>query len=275
MKYFFLLLAILFIADSNDYLIKVTSLGEEGRYDYYPKKFKKGIIYTSFLAKEGVSGGLVSQIFYSKISENEFLSKPINIEVEGVSWQHCGSPEYVPSSNEFYFSMNNEIKSPKEVVKMGLYKGRLQNDMIIETERLLFCSPDFDFTHLTISDNGLTLIFSSSLNGTMKLYEAKRDSINEGWEDYSLIKGITGKTITFPNLLNDSLLTYAKKTENNDFDIFIAKNKNGVWSESKNWEELNSTADDFGVEMIDSTSGYFTSNREGKIDKIFYFNTEN
>ena len=119
------------------------------------------------------------------------------------------------------------------------------------------------------------LFFSSSLNGTMKLYEAKRDSINEVWEDYSLIKGITGKTITFPNLLNDSLLTYAKKTENNDFDIFIAKNKNGVWTEARNWEELNSTADDFGVEMIDSISGYFTSNREGKIDEIFYFNTEN
>jgi len=71
-------------------------------------------------------------------------------------------------------------------------------------------------------------------------------------------------------------ITYSKKITDRGYDIFIAKKINSQWVEIGSWDQLNSPYDDLGVEMIDDTTGYFSSNRdsEGQVDKIYFFDAK-
>jgi len=278
LRYIILFFLVLIAENSNDFIIKPTTISRIDRYDFYPKKFDEGILFSSY-NKDDLSALWTgrSKIYFSKIFDNDFLSDPIEVVIEGDSSLHYAAAEYVPISDELYFNRNNNSSttSTKEINNLGIYKGYFENNRVADIKKLKFCSPKYSYYHPTISDDGLSMIFSSNLDGEIKLYETKREFIGEEWNKIKLIEEIVGKNIWFPNLLNDSTLTYSREIENTKLDIFIANKINGVWKESKNWVELNSVHDDFGVELIDSLNGYFSSNRNDNVDNIFYFKVEN
>lgn len=265
---------VLEILNTNDYSIKKTFIEQEEAKGFQVKKFNNGLIYTAYIEYVSAHGNMIkiSKILYSEILNKELLTTPQLIEIDGLKY-NCGSPEFVPLSQEFYFSTNNK-KPTNGMRRLSLYRGKLVNNQIKNIEKLDFSNQDFELPHLTISDDGLTLIFNCNLDGELKFYESKRQSIHEEWGDIYLIDGIKGKILGFPNLLSNNYLTYSKQIPDRGYDIFIAKKVNSQWIEIGSWDQLNSPFDDLGVEMIDATSGYFSSNRDsdGQVDKIYYFN---
>lgn len=287
MKYLSLLVfCTFFIGQPKPYEIKMVSVGNFERNDFCPKKYENGLFFSSII--KGENSPSFSEIYYAENINEEVLGKIQQIEVLDRNFGNCGATEFKPINQELIFSMTNKMSGLKvkykkngkidkkrsiKIKNTGLYWGVMKNYEVRESQLLHFCDINFNFSHPTLSEDGLTLIFSSDVLGNgMKLFETKRSSIDEDWGDYRFLEEIKGDQLIFPNLLNDTLLTYSRQLEPGNLDIFVATKLNGKWNNIRNWIELNSPQDDHGVEMIDSVSGYFSSNRTFSGDKLYYFN---
>ncbi|MEL6718099.1 MAG: hypothetical protein AAFO82_01385, partial [Bacteroidota bacterium] len=175
---------------------------------------------------------------------------------------------------------NRNMTSEEGLMKIGIFSAYYEEGEIYACTKLNFCYERYNYLHPTLSRDGLTMIFSSDEQGTYQLYITYRDDLDSEWRAPMSFESVNQHFeegyIVFPTLVNDNLLIFSVRSPegSSDLDIYKTEKKDGVWGTPKNWEALNSQYDDFGVEMINETSGYFTSNRDFEKDKIYYFKIE-
>ena len=155
-----------------------------------------------------------------------------------------------------------------------LFTGSLIKSEIRDIKQLKFCKPHNYYGHPTVSSDGLTIIFSSGTRDRQQLYESKRKTLYHDWsapEPVNELNSLAG--ISTPKFINDSLLTFSafSMESPNNYDIFKASKSSDGWNVNGAWSELNSKWRDFGLEMVDSISGYFSSGRNGETVQIYYF----
>ncbi|HFA52241.1 MAG TPA: hypothetical protein ENJ95_24750 [Bacteroidetes bacterium] len=270
MKKLLLLFFFPFLLGGPDgYIIEMVSISEIGRDEYAPRKFDKGLLF-SVMDKSNYSN-----LYYSEIIDKDKLGHLQKVKFDILNNHHIGTAEYCSASRELIFTGNNSERY-KGINRLALFRGVFTKGTVNEISKLDFCSARYNYSYPTLSENGLTLIFSSNIkDGKHLLHRSKRDSINGEWSSPELIDELDfGTNCMFPNLINDSLLVFAANMDKygkGGLDIYKSKYIDGHWSSPENWEELNSEYDDFGVEMMDEKSGYFTSHRNFDKDKIYYF----
>jgi hypothetical protein len=270
MKNILLFLFPFLFSGADEYIIEMVSISEMSRDEYAPRKFDSGLIFTII----DKNRSHFSKLYYAEIINKDILDFVQEITFDISTDYHVGIAEYCEVSGESIFTLTNPNRHGSRH-GLALYCGYFDGYKVTRIKELDFCLNEYSYLYPTLSSDGLTLIYSSNLEGELyNLYQSKRDSIMGEWSCPELIEELDiGFNSLFPNLINDSLLVYSAEYEDGKggLDIYKSKKINGEWAFPENWQELNSEKDDFGVEMMDEKSGYFTSRRNTETDKIYYF----
>ncbi len=258
---------------SDEYIIEMVSISEESRDEYSPCKFGDGLLISIIDREEDY----YTKLYYAEIIDGSNLSPLQEVPFNLSNNYHIGVADYCEKNQELIFTQTN-LEMHDGRFGLSLYSGHIEKDAIVNLNRLDFCSNEFTYLHPTLSPDGLELIFSSNMQGSgYKLFVSKRNTIKEKWLYPELIDELDiGGSVLFPKIINDSLMLYSAILDGGKggLDIYKSKRIDAVWTFPENWKELNSESDDFGVEMLDETSGYFTSRRNSETDKIYYFEIE-
>lgn len=302
MKNILLFLFPFLFSGSDGYIIEMVSISEEGRPDMVPRKIEKGILFTSFEKYEFdpsdfKGGGSFSygeysyKLYYADILEKGILSEPVEVvfDLNYLGTNDYGSSaviyainrsrgmaDYCEITGELFFSMivKRQIEVGYSQSDWAIFKGVLKDGIVTNIERLSFYKQNLSYMSPTISSDGKLLIYSICEGDSCGLYYSIRKKMDGEWSKSTYMEVFeNGYSNTFPNLINDSLLVFSSDDEigKGGLDIYKSEKINGVWNFPENWQELNSEKDDFGVEMMDEKSGYFTSGRDAETDKIYYF----
>jgi outer membrane protein OmpA-like peptidoglycan-associated protein/tetratricopeptide (TPR) repeat protein len=193
-----------------------------------------------------------------------------------------GPISFTKDFNTVYFTRNNTKKS--ELSVEGTYKLKFMSatmDMggFTNIERLPFVINDFNYAHPSISQDGMTLYFSSDMaggKGGMDIYVCKKDSFGVWSEPKNLGTSVnTAGNEIFPFVSAKGTLYFSSNGRDGlgGLDIFECKILNGKPSSSYNMgEPVNSKDDDFGIFLVeDCKSGFISSNRKsGGMDDDIY-----
>ncbi len=199
------------------------------------------------------------------------FSKEIN------SHSHEG-PFAVNGENIYFTRVVTTKVNGKKGYTRKIYEGYIDGE---EMAPLPFCTDEVSVCHPTLSDDGLTMIFSADMDdsGHMDLYQTSY--IGDVWSTPSRLAGEvnTESHEFFPNIFRDSMLVFSSDRVGGygGYDLYATVFRNGRWTAPQLVPEpLNSQWDDLGLIMrADSKKGYFTSNRpggEGK-DDIYSFSS--
>lgn len=191
-------------------------------------------------------------------------------------------------NKRFYFTRNNYIdgKPQKDASGKMLLKimvadfvdGKLKNE-----KECSFNSNEFSCAHPTISDDGLTLYFTSSMKGGyggMDLYSVTIDSVGSFGVPKNMGPMVNSPLDElFPFYHSGKKLLFYSSNGHYGFgglDVFLSKlDKTGMAKNVQNLgEPLNTSKDDFSfLNNGLQTSGYVASNREGGIgdDDLYRF----
>lgn len=296
MKNFILLFLFPFLFGGDDeYFIKMVSISKEPMVFFSPLKINNSLLLTveDKRKMKGLHSNYI-EIYYSDLLDEGELSdiKKIKFNLPKKSggiykelFFSFGIADHHPSKSELFFTCNyqklrrspnlNSYGEDVVMISLSIGVGVLQDGGVDKYEILPFCDGKINYYHPTISSDGKTLIFGSDMNGISNLYYSERNLYRGTWSEPKLIEELESEFLTSsPKLINDSLLVYSMidtLTGNGGLDIYRSEKINGVWSFPENWEELNSEFDDYGVEMIDENSGYFSSTRDSSNAKLYYF----
>ena len=165
---------------------------------------------------------------------------------------------------------------------LKLYRASLVNGKWIDIIEVPFNSNNYSVAHPALSPDEKTLYFASNMPGTKGQSDIFKVEIT-GDNTYSTPLNLTGSLNTegretFPHITQDNELYFASDGQLGlgGLDIFVTKlDKEGNPGDIINvGAPINGPMDDFAF-LIDlpSSSGYFSSNRDGGIglDDIFYF----
>jgi len=270
MKNFLLILFLsLTIKGENTYSIQPANFVTGTIANYGVTKLNDGILFV------GLDELLLTDFYLANIISDNKFGKVRKVKLLKQQIKRLGLPTYVERSNELIFPMSGNL-SLGYYSKFNLFTGTLEGNKVKNVKRINFCHSGIRYNSPTVSSDGLTMIFSARKSGITKLYQTKRKTIKDNWQLPTLIKELSSFELTAPKLLNDSLLTFSGKSESNpeDRDIYFAPKVDGKWKPTRNWKELNSEYLDFGVVMVDSISGYYSSYRNGGEAQIYYFKME-
>ena len=200
---------------------------------------------------------------------------------------HEGPAVLAPGDSVMYFTRDNYIKkkvgkSVADVVLLKIYKATKKDTVWTNITALPFNSNDFSCGHPALTADGNTMYFVSDMPGGIggtDIWIAAKSGDTWGTPVNA------GRTINtpynemFPYLQRDSVLFFSSEGHYSlgGLDVFKTIKSNGEWSTPQNMKApLNSSADDFGVLIKDTTvlSGYVSSNRasfDSGIDQIYTF----
>ena len=272
-KLLFLFFLSFWSGDGDGYLIEMVS-GLEKHIDYYaPKNHGKGMFFST-LPKFNTGQIGVSSIYYSESANKNQLSqaKKVKIKSPFLRGFEVGNLEICEQTQEVFFLANPPPNTEGRILS-SIYRGYMDGRKIKNIEPLPFCNGSHSYMQATISPDGKSLVCISAEN-PIGLYQSTRTSFNDEWSSPELINEFAdGQSKLFPNFINDTLLTFSSNMEygNGLYDIYKSKKINGIWMPPENWKELNSEQNDFGVDMIDEKSGYFSSDRDYGAAKLYYF----
>lgn len=269
------LILLLSIEKTNTYQIELANLETENVANYHVTKLNHGILFLGVKEKKKSYDNFsryTSDYYFSEILGPNKFGEIKKIKIKGRQQRKLGAPTFIEESNELIFPMSPKATTRRDADNgYKLFFGYLIGNEIKDVEPLNFQQPKGHYSSPTVSANGLTLIFKKD----EYFFESKRKTIYEDWPEPMLIEELVPLNPILPRFINDSLLTFsaASGKEIGSDDIYTALNFNGQWMPTRPWEELNSEWTDFGVTMIDSVSGYYSSGRNGETIQIYYFNT--
>lgn len=241
-------------------------------YLYFSSNKRRATI-TSVQSEDGES---FFDIYRAEIKDKEKLKNKVEPLSDSVNKTFNEVSACITTDNTIYFSSNSfgEIKK-KKIGKYGIYSYKLDSNKNVRPFE--YNNPKFNVAHPTVSEDGKLLIFSSDNiagEGMTDLYFCEK--IEEKWsEPRNLGININTKFMeTFPNLHGNSLyFSSNRKGGKGGLDLYVSNYDGKNWSPPKPLPEpLNTKYDDFGFTLNkDLKSGYFTSNRKKKIDRLYYF----
>jgi outer membrane protein OmpA-like peptidoglycan-associated protein len=191
-------------------------------------------------------------------------------------------PAAFSNDSVMYFTRDNymgkkEQKDNNKVVDLKIYQSTNRNNVWTSVQEVPFNSKDYSTGHPTLSKDGNTMYFVSDMPGGL------------GGTDIWMTKKVDGKwgapvnmgpnintffDEMFPTLVGDTMLYFSSLGHINigGLDIFTSVLRNGVWSEAENMGyPINTSADDFGISINDSTGGgLFSSDRANSMEDNIY-----
>lgn len=199
---------------------------------------------------------------------------------------HDGPAVYDRNGEFVYFTRNNYLKGKsnkdsKEVVRLNLYRAKLEGKKFKDVERLWFNSDEFSCAHPTVSSDGKRLYFSSDKPGGfggMDLYVVNLDGVSTPMNLGNVVNTSTNEVFPHYNSSEDLLFFSSEGHKGiGGLDVFVAYLDKGeiVKSIDNLGKGINSSDDDFSfVSKEDQSMGYFSSNRIGGKgdDDIYAFN---
>jgi len=171
------------------------------------------------------------------------------------------------------------IFRPIQLFHTDLVVDSLGNESWTTRDRLPFCDDDYMFAHPALSPDGHILYFTSDMPGgfgRMDIWMSEKK--NGKWNAPENLGGVVNTTSdeAFPTMRHNDTLYFSSNGHLGfgGLDIVYAHRSNG-----KEWEEvfdrfpnpINSSRDDFGLQLDPhGVGGIFASDREG-IDKLYHF----
>ncbi|MBN8695752.1 MAG: OmpA family protein [Bacteroidetes bacterium] len=240
------------------------------------KKYNK-IYFTSMRA--GVTGGSIdgtigenySDIFETAMDKNGKWSTPASIGAPVNTKDNEGLTAMTKKGDMLFFTRCIVEKNEQTYNQLWYApkKGNVWGDPV----KMEFCNDSLKFASPTISNDGMTLIFSSNMpggQGENDLWISTYDKKAKKWNTPTNL----GTTINTPGndvfpFLHDDGTLYFSSTGHlgmGGMDIFKAEKKGeGQWGNVTNMKyPINSAGDDFGIVFEGKKErGYLSSNREG------------
>ena len=242
----------------------------------YADKKKNRLIFTS--TRQGAQGAIDintgqnhSDLYETKLDKNGKWSTPTVLTGAAVSKMNDAAVAITKKGDAMFVTRCPEEKNKK--LKCQLYICKKQGPGWGEPELLPFNADSVSFGHPTISNDGKTLYFTSSLSGGFGGKDIWKSTMNgKEWSaPVNLGSSInTAGNEIYPSISDDDKILYFSSDTHlgmGGFDIFkIEKSSDGKFSKSaENLKSpINSAGDDFAIIFEgNKIKGYLTSNREG------------
>ncbi len=280
-----------FYKDTTLYTISVLKFNTPSDNFFSPAFYRQGIVFLSDRMEKGLSkttsdgtGKRFLDLFYIKKTDrgNWMETEPLRGEVNGKFNE--GPVVFSKDYSTMYFTRNNYVsnraeKNSKNVNVLKIFRADAKDGEWIVKGPMYFNSDEYSFGHPALNASGTSMIFSSDMPwgyGGSDLYIVNW----EGGERWSSPINLGPKVNTegnelFPFMFTDSILYYSSDGHQGvgGLDIYESNYFNGGWEAPLNLgAPINSSHDDFSF-ILDSTAvnGYFSSSRNGLVDKIYSF----
>ncbi len=256
--------------------------------EFAPTPYRQGIVFVSDQKKDlvdettfGWTNTPYLSVFYTEfLSDSLHFSKPKMMDPAINDEYHNGPIVFDSAQTLAYFNRVQNLKKGAQFENkpqlFGIYQ---KNDKWQNAIPFMYNSEEYALAHPALSKDGNTLIFTSDMPGGYggkDLYICYKHSA--GWSSPQNMGEIinTPGDEMFPNLTHENTLYFSSTGHNGlgGMDVFFSKQWKDQWTKPQNVKKpINSSFDDFGICFIDSTQGYFSSNRKGGqgADDIYYF----
>jgi peptidoglycan-associated lipoprotein len=280
-----------FFKDTTLYTVSTLKFNTPDDNFFSPAFYRQGIVFLSDRMEKGLNkttsdgtGKRFLDLFYAKKTDrgNWMEPEPMRGEVNGKFNE--GPVVFSKDFTTMYFTRNNYVsnraeKNSKNVNVLKIFRADAKDGEWQVKGPMYFNSDEYSVGHPALSESGTTIIFSSDMPwgyGGSDLYMVRW----EGGEKWSTPTNLGPKVNTegnelFPFMFNDSILYFSSDGHKGmgGLDIYESNFAYGSWDKPTNvGAPINSSQDDFSF-IVDSTgvNGYFTSTRNGLVDKIYSF----
>lgn len=249
--------------------------------DFSPVMYHDGIVFVSEKPVDLVNGNIdgwngnpYSAIFYSKAEKKDDsvvfgkghpLSSLFNNDALN------GTACFNRDQTEIYFTKaeNKGSRNKKFINHPKIYVSKIKGSSWKSAEPLPFNSDTYSIAHPSLSIDGNTLYFSSTMPGGFggaDIYVVKRSGDTWGKPE-NLGENINSPgDEMYPQIAADGRFYFSSNgwPGYGGLDIYSSVFDNGKWTHPSNLNPpINSSRDDFGLIYKDNKTGYFSSNREG------------
>jgi len=228
---------------------------------------------------ENQGGRVFLDLFYIKLKQNnKTLGKPIRLSDTLNSNQNEGPLQISRDGKNLFYSKNlHTHKDTSTENKLGIYISEKENGVWENPIPFKYNSLDYNVANPTVNSSADMMIFSSDNPdgyGKSDLYVSYRKE--DEWSEPKNLGGIinTKWSESFPYIMDNTLyFTSTREGGIGGMDLYSSKFIDGKWQKPKILEKpINSEFDDFCFFLNeDGKSGYFSSNRTGAVDGIYYF----
>jgi peptidoglycan-associated lipoprotein len=275
--------------DSARYSVEISKINT-GQSNFSPTAYKDGIVFTTdrstTTAKSKMyawTGKPFLDMYFSKPDNAGGWSIPEALKGDINGMYHDG-PATFSNDTVMYFTRNNYIgkktkESAADIVNLKIYESTYRNNAWTKVEEFPYNSNDYSTGHPTLSKDGNTMYFVSDMPGGIGGTDIWMTQKADGKWNTPVNMGAVINTPyneMFPSVYGDTMLYFSSQGHINlgGLDIFTSIKKDNAWSEPENvGYPINTSYDDFGVSMNDSTmGGLFSSNRANPMqDNIYSF----
>lgn len=260
--------------------------------NFSPAFLGKGIVFCSERSpgklkfRNEWTGNAFLDLYYSEPLDSGGFSEPVRLGGAINSIYHEGPASFTANGTEVYFTRNNinknkPGKSKDNVTHLKICKASLIDDKWSGLEDFPYNSSEYSVGHPAVSPDGKLLFFVSDVPGGFggtDIYVSRLE--NGKWSSpENMGRGVnTEGNESFPFYFNNGENEYLFFSSNGrpglgGLDIYRADLSAEKIEEPVHLSApVNSPKDDFGF-IIDREykSGYFSSNRDSLVDKIYSF----
>lgn len=267
--------------NTKHYIVKDAGINSSFS-DYGTSIINDKLVFASSRTREGLkskkddwTADYFSALYSASLSGDYTLSKVELFAKEIQTKYHEADPVFTTDGKTMFFTRNNEKKKKSKTDKtilLKIYKATLENDKWSNIVELPFNSEAYSCAHPSLSPDGKLLYFASDMPGGLgesDIYKIDLDeTYNSVGSPVNLGKNINtqGKE-TFPWVSYDNKLYFASDGHLGlgGLDIFVTEINSNFSAQIINiGQPVNSEFDDFYfVQLKNSKTGFFTSNREG------------
>lgn len=269
--------------DSSMYSLKNLELNS-GYGDFAPNFSKDGITYASKSVNTksihpsyGWDDSYYINLIEAKSTNDSTLEKGHLLKNQFLSKAHDGPVSFTTNFDMMVIT-KNELgkKKDKQVIVLSLYFSKKINGEWSDLQPFIYNNSGYNVGHAVFAENDKALYFVSDKPdgyGGADLYVSRLNSKNEWSEPINLGPTInTDQNELFP-FVSGNTLYFASNGHFGLGGLDIFEQKLSSASKPKNLGyPVNTSHDDFGY-IVDTTDlkGYFSSNRNENIDRIYSF----
>ncbi|MBK8845172.1 MAG: OmpA family protein [Bacteroidetes bacterium] len=277
----------LYHKDSELYIISEAPFNATNVNSYSAAFYKDGVVFVSDRPsaqsknyRSPWTGQKYYDLYVTEPEDKGVWSIPVPFGDEINTPYNEGPCVFNKDFSIIYFTRNNYDKNKisknnKDESILKIYKGILDNNTWKTTGELSFNATTYSSFHPAMASNGQTMYFASDMPwgyGGTDIYRVR--FINGRWSKPenlgSQVNSLGNEA--FPFIVGDSILYFSSTGHGGlgGFDIYSAELKEDKWAYTYNLgHPVNSAADDFAIIINKNNEGYFTSNRNSKVDKIY------
>ncbi len=287
-----------FMADACDKVPFIESIFQHVSFEAYPYNtavddtapvfYNNGIVFSSdrnpglklLKQKSATTGRDYMRLYFSKMKEEGIYQSPksFSAKINELN-KNVATATFSEDGSEVYFTKNGNTANRRNAYAMQLYTAKRKGSKWKGAKLVSFCRPNYNYMHPCLSPDGKTIFFTSdkaSGEGGADIYYSIRKK-GKWSKPRNMGPNInTAQHEGFPFMHSDGKLYFCSKGHVGfgGYDIFMTeRNEKGEWSDPINvGKPFNSSHDDVSLYLNkDSTSGFFTSSREGGDDDIYLF----